>query len=148
MTHCQHCEQKFANRVSLKRHIQSIHGGKIYQCQHCEQKYANRGSLKRHESKTFQCQHCDQKCTERCSLKTHIQSIYKGKIFLCQHCEQKFTQKGERDVSTNTQSPYMKVKHFNVNIVGIKQQKVISRLTYCPNKGHLFIMRGKRFLYF
>ena len=53
------------------------------------------------------------------------------------------------DVLTNTQSPYMKVKHFNVNIAGIKQQqKVISILTYCPNKGGLLNMRGKRFLYF
>ena len=111
---------------SLKRHIQSIH-----------------------EGKSFQCQHCDQKYTERGSLKTHIQSIHKGKIFPCQHCEQKFTQKGERDISTNTQSPYIKVKHFNVNIADIKQQqKVISRLTYCPNKGDLLIMTGKRFLYF
>ena len=45
--------------------------------------------------------------TSRGSLKTHIQSIHKRKIFPCQHCEQKFTRKGERDVSTNTQSPYM-----------------------------------------
>ena len=138
------------NRGSLKTHIQYIHEGKTFQCQHCEQKFISRGCLKSiHEGKTFQCQHFDKKYTERGSLKTHIQSIHKGKIFPCQHCEQKFTQKGERDISTNTQSPYIKVKHFNVNIADIKQQqKVISRLTYCPNKGDLLIMTGKRFLYF
>ena len=71
------------SKISLRRHIESVHEGKTYHCQHCEQKCANGGSLKRHiqsiyEGKTFQCQHCDQNYTERCSLKTHIQSVYKG----------------------------------------------------------------------
>ena len=77
------CRSWICSKISLRRHIESVHEGKTYHCQHCEQKCANGGSLKRHiqsiyEGKTFQCQHCDQNYTERCSLKTHIQSVYKG----------------------------------------------------------------------
>ena len=123
---CPICGRYFENKNCLSTHIKSTHEGKTYQCKYCEHK-----------------------CRSKYDLKAHIESIHEGITFLCQHCEQKFTRKVERDVSTNTQSSSMKVKHFNVNIAGIKQQqKVISRLTYCPNKGGVLFMRGKRFLYF
>ena len=73
---CPFCGKNITFVSHLKRHIESVHGGKTFQCEYCEHKFTQKGSLNNHiqsihEGKTIQCQYCNYKATQKGSLKRH-----------------------------------------------------------------------------
>ena len=45
---CEICLSRFTQKNSLKKHIESIHRGKIFKCEFCPSSYTQKDNLKRH----------------------------------------------------------------------------------------------------
>ena len=57
---CEIYLSRFTQKNSLKKHIESIHRGKIFKCEFCPSSYTQKDNLKRHiksvhRGKTFRC---------------------------------------------------------------------------------------------
>ena len=82
---CPICDYSSSNTGHLKRHIDSVHGGKKpHKCSICDQSFALKGHLKRHidsvheKYKPYKCPICDYNFSLKGHLKRHIDSIHDG----------------------------------------------------------------------
>ena len=109
---CDHCSQAFNTEWSKKRHIKSVHEGKIYDCNECEKEFSYPASLFKHKKKhhnnsakdnqekrvhdtivvdrkkSYNCKLCDYHCEFSNEMKNHISSVHEGNMmFMCYICK-------------------------------------------------------------
>ena len=68
------------HNCNLKKHISSVHKGKILKFEICPSKFTEKGSLKKHivsvhEGRTMKCNICSNCYTRKISLKRHMESV-------------------------------------------------------------------------
>ena len=92
---CKSCEQTFASRISLRRHMRkhrrvTHRREKRFGCTICDYKTNRPCQLKDHEDghagKVFKCNKCDSVAKNRECLKSHIKIMH-GAPFSCTQCE-------------------------------------------------------------
>ena len=76
-TKCPNCDKVFAERNSIKRHIDSVHAGVKHKCNQCSFEATLQQSLKRHiksvhEGFRYQCSYCSLSTVQPHDLKRHI----------------------------------------------------------------------------
>jgi len=86
---CQTCGKSYTQSTTLKRHIESIHVGKVYHCQHCEKTFTTYQGLWQHkktilENIRHECKICG---TEHRQL-AHLRAHEKSKIHLTKYTAQ------------------------------------------------------------
>ena len=87
------CDKTFANTENLTTHVNSIHGGTIYNCGKCDKAYNLKSNLSRHikashEGKKYVCKLCDKTFSDQSYLKNHDRSYHKGyrHKYQCEKC--------------------------------------------------------------
>ncbi|XP_044750806.1 myoneurin-like [Coccinella septempunctata] len=92
-TRCTICERTFANRKSLKIHIQSVHEKfKPYVCDVCGHKTSRKAMLELHlrlhtGDKPHHCPHCSYRTGDSNCLRKHVMKHYGYKKYSCPYCE-------------------------------------------------------------
>ena len=76
---CPECENSYADRGGVNRHIKAVHEGIKYACNQCDHQYTQQSHLKAHiqsvhEGVKYACNQCDHQSTTQSNLKAHIQS--------------------------------------------------------------------------
>ena len=71
---CDQCDFKSEWKVSLKLHIESVHGDVRYSCDLCDYKATQKTNLKKHIDAVhgdvrYSCDQCDYKATQKTNLK-------------------------------------------------------------------------------
>ena len=94
---CNHC---FLESDTLKKHVLTIHEGvKPFKCKICEDRFADKSGMNRHvksahEGKKFECQLCYKLFSAKYTLNGHILSVHEKKTpYKCMHCEKEFAYK-------------------------------------------------------
>ena len=93
---CEFCTKIFSEKKSLRRHIATIHEGKMpFNCKYCNKNFIQNVQLDNHialvhEGKEpFKCKICEGNL-----MSTHISTIHEGKMaFKCKFCNKKFFRK-------------------------------------------------------
>ena len=80
MAHCEHCGKGFANKCSLKKHIDSIHRKiKRFECTYCGKRFTSDAAMKGHaatqhdaeEFARFQCNVCQKRFFGKSDYEKH-----------------------------------------------------------------------------
>ena len=74
--YCALCNRSYAENCKLKRHLESIHGNKIFRCQSCDVTFNREDSLRRHEISIHnrgKCRYCGELFFDAGLLKEHQQ---------------------------------------------------------------------------
>ncbi|KAB7503605.1 Zinc finger protein 26 [Armadillidium nasatum] len=95
---CRHCNKKYAQRNSLRKHIMSAHTQTEEKnknvCQHCLVVFSSQTFLNRHIVKMhnipLSCTHCDFKTQQLKSYRRHLNKHIAKKKFLCDICGSMF----------------------------------------------------------
>ncbi len=75
--YCALCNRSYAENCKFKRHLQSIHGNKIFRCTSCDVTFNREDSLRRHEMAIHnrgKCRYCGELFFDAGLLKEHQQS--------------------------------------------------------------------------
>ena len=75
-SNCEVCDQSFAGKESLRKHMFSIHEGKTFKCDQCGKTYSQITGLSRHKrivhkGFTFMCEVCCKEFKHFGSFKSH-----------------------------------------------------------------------------
>ena len=94
---CDQCEYK-ACKGSLQDRKLSVREGKMIMCQKCDQTFAGKRGLRRHiafkhEGYRVKCDQCEFKARDNTTIKQHKISVHEGKMIMCQKCDQTFAGK-------------------------------------------------------
>ena len=63
---------------------------KFFQCETCEQKFARKTKLKRHIEKNYACSQCGNKFGMKAARDSHIQDAHKENDHACSNCGKGF----------------------------------------------------------
>ncbi|XP_065297943.1 zinc finger protein 287-like [Dermacentor albipictus] len=82
---CHLCPRDFAQRGSLRDHLKSHCGGKLYECHLCPQTFLYLSNMRRHVrhhsgEKEFQCGHCGRQYKRRDSLRYHMTRMHSSRL--------------------------------------------------------------------
>ena len=81
---CNICGAKFTQKISLKVHIDTIHGGKLVRCNVCDRKFS-KSNLDQHvkstheKSKHFNCEICESGFGTKRDLNRHIAFVHENR---------------------------------------------------------------------
>ena len=110
-------------KVSLQRHIKSVHEGHQFQCSHCEYRATQKHYLQTHikslhEGLTFAfaCTQCNYKAKWKNDLPTHIKSVHEGQTFSCTHCIYQTKWKHDLVKHKKKKHPSITEEYFEENI--------------------------------
>lgn len=77
---CENCEEKFANKEYLKRHIKQRHLKEVKLCEHCGRSFSNPSLLTRHKAVRnkyqFACVHCCMSFKLPSNLQDHLHTVH------------------------------------------------------------------------
>jgi len=167
---CKECDYAAAQKVTVIKHMQSIHKGIILPCDSCSKVYKWQGDLTRHKQRAhagikFKCSICNKEFAEKRCLKIHNQSVHLKKKFECGICRLEVGSKGylgihmravhegkqfecdECDVKTARKSDLS--RHIKFVHKGVKDLKcvkcgyVTGRIDYL--KKHIISVHGEKF---
>ena len=95
---CPNCDNYFANKWVLDRHIKTVHEGVTYACNHdqCYKKYTCSRSLRQHiktahEGIKFPCNQCQKQFSTKHGLYIHTKAVHKGVKYNCNNCDMQYT---------------------------------------------------------
>ncbi|XP_055911794.1 zinc finger protein 501 [Eupeodes corollae] len=86
------CDKMFVSNENMEKHIREVHeNAKVYRCLHCDEKFTQRIKLRRHEVKhtgvyPFNCSKCSKGFVQEYFLTRHVCT----KIHKCDRCEATF----------------------------------------------------------
>ena len=107
--HCDHCEQTYCSKTSLRKHVKKIHGEdlkiekiKAFFCEHCGKKVSSKKRLETHIAKvhitlkedSLICDICGKSYGSLQLIEYHKKSVHGEKKFVCNHCGSAFSHKG------------------------------------------------------
>ena len=111
---CCQCAGSYASRISLQKHIDSIHYQINFLCDKCKCTFTRRDSYERHmknkhpedekQSKFFECERCEKKFTRNSDLNRHIKESCipeENSSFKCELCDTSFKRKSDLERHTN-----------------------------------------------
>ncbi len=79
---CAVCNKSFSDNGSLKRHIKTVHGSKVFICRYCGGKYNRRDNFRQHQLKAHQlltCDYCERIYNDFKELNNHVATQHKPK---------------------------------------------------------------------
>ena len=87
---CEVCDAELKS-LSLKEHMKTVHGDKIYQCEHCLKRYTSPVKLNWHFKtvhgpKLLGCEVCGKKCSTLGKMNAHKKTHLEVKNFIDLHC--------------------------------------------------------------
>ena len=103
-TICEACGQTFRDRSGMKKHYKVHHmGQKDHKCDQCENEYASKVHLKRHIEAAhmdvnFFCDICNTEFKTSVDLKEHEKREHSGIAIQCPKCNKKFIQRRNLEV--------------------------------------------------
>ena len=94
---CPECENSYADRRGVNRHIKAVHEGIKFTCNQCDRQFSHPINLTSHilsvhEGVKHACSQCDYEATTKGNLKIHTDSIHEGVRHACNQCGMQFTQ--------------------------------------------------------
>ena len=117
---CPRCQQEFAWKHDLRRHIENVHEKKRHKCDQCEKDFASQSALHRHkltkhEGKKIkrnkkQCPHCN-KSFRTNNYDQHLLTHQSLKPFLCPFCSS-FAAKQLGNLKQHIDSIHFKCRWF------------------------------------
>ena len=133
-TICEACGQTFRDKSGMKKHFKVHHmGQKDHKCDQCENEYASKVHLKRHieaahMEMNFFCDFCSKEFKTSVDLKEHEKREHSGIAIPCPKCNKKFIQQRNLDIHLeNGICEAERVKHMN-KMKKLKRMKEIP----CP----------------
>ena len=96
---CSECDYAAAQKVSVIKHVQSVHGGITLPCKSCNKVYKWQADLSRriqrvHSGIKLRCGICKKEFSEKRCLRIHNQSVHLHKKFECGICKLEVRSKG------------------------------------------------------
>ena len=87
-------------------------------CQKCDQTFAGKRGLKRHiafkhEGYRVKCDQCEFKAQDNTTIKKHKMSMHEGKMMKCDQCDKQFAFNGGRDLLARHKSVDHEHKRYN-----------------------------------
>ncbi|KAL0859741.1 hypothetical protein ABMA27_010102 [Loxostege sticticalis] len=92
---CDHCNQQFYSRTTLRYHINIFHKEK-YGCEFCDQEFASKITLENHRKlcqcieKDYKCENCKSSFDTLDELANHVKLRHAEESFNCNLCKKKF----------------------------------------------------------
>lgn len=91
---CQYCGREYLRANSMKRHIQTMHGGHTIQCPICSKKL--KGHLSEHlrthdKERPHKCPDCGKLFAQSTQLKVHLRAHTGFRPYICRICERPFS---------------------------------------------------------
>lgn len=109
VSRCDHCDQKFAMKSMLQRHINAHEPSELrsFQCSHCSKTYSDKKKLKYHitvthcaeEDKNFHCVDCGKRFFLESSFRHHVKAVHEmAYAQICDVCARMFKNKTQFDI--------------------------------------------------
>ena len=109
---CESCERSYPDEAARERHIQNIHGEKLFPCDRCDQSFVRKYKLKEHllvkhiRSRNFVCEICKDGFIRNGDLKVHVLNKHSDeRPYKCAQCDISFKRTGDFNRHKKTHDP-------------------------------------------